>query len=76
MINKGIPVTLLSSMLTFSGSNKSFNLDGDLLETLTNYDFKVSLSNPKDQKLICEFGKETNFNIKQKGRKSDRNTSL
>ena len=37
--------------------NKFFKLDGDLLETMTNYDFKVSLSDPKDQKPIYEFGK-------------------
>ena len=59
-------------MLTFRDSNKSFNLDGDLLETMTNYDFNVSHSNPKDQKPIYGFGNETNFNIRQKGRKSDR----
>ena len=74
--NGGMPVTLLSSMVTFTDSKKSFNLDGDLLETITNYDFKVSLSNPKDQKLIYEFGKEMNFIIKQKGRKSDRDRTL
>ena len=39
---------------------------------MTNYDLNVSLSNPKDQKLIYEFGKEMMFIIKQKGRKSDR----
>ena len=43
---------------------------------MTNYDFNVGLSNPKDQKLIYEFEKERNFNIKQKGRKSDRDRSL
>ena len=74
--NGGLPVTLFSNMLTFRDSNKSLNLDGDLLETMTVYDFNVSLSNPKDQKLIFEFGKEMNFNIKQKGRKSDRDKSL
>ena len=62
-------------MLLFRDSNKSFKLDGDLLETMTNYDFNVSHSNPKDQKLIYEFGKEMNFNIKQKRRKSDRDIS-
>ena len=46
------------------------------LETMTHYDFNVSHSNPKDQKLIYEFGKEMNFNFKQKGRKSDRDKSL
>ena len=76
LINEGIPVTIFSNMLTFRDSNKSFKLDGDLLETITNYDFNVSHSNPKDQKLIYEFGKEMNFNIKQKGRKSDRDKSM
>ena len=72
LIDGGITVTLISNMLTFRDSDKSFKLDGDFLETLTNYEFNVSFSNPKDQKLIYEFGKETNFNNKQKGLKSDR----
>ena len=67
MINGDIPVTVFSNLLTFRDSNISFTLDGDLLETMTNYDFNVNHSNPKDQKLIYEFGKELNFNIKQKG---------
>ena len=76
LINEGIPVTIYSNMLTFRDSIKSFKLDGDLLETMTNYEFNVSLSNPKDKKLIYEFGKEMNFNMKQKGRKSDREREL
>ena len=63
-------------MLFFRDSNKSFKLDGDLLETMTNYDFNVSHADPTDQKLIYEFGREMNFNIKQKGRKSDRDKSM
>ena len=63
-------------MLTFRDSNKHFRIDGDLQETMTNYDFNVSLSNPKDQKLFYEFGKEINFNFKQKGRKNDRDKSI
>ena len=42
---------LYSIMVTFRDSNKSFKLDGDLLETMTNYDFNVSLPNPQHQKL-------------------------
>ena len=72
LINGGIPVTLFSKMLTFRDSNKSFDLDGDLLETMTNYDFNASLSNPKYRKLTYEFGKEMNFKIRQKGRKTER----
>ena len=43
---------------------------------MTNYDFNVSHSNPQDQKLIYEFGKEMKFNIEQQGRKSNRDLSL
>ena len=63
-------------MLTFRDSNTSLKLERALLEPLTNCHFKVSHSNPKDQKLIYEFGKEMYFNIRLKGRKSDRNRSL
>ena len=63
-------------MLTFRDSNKSFKLDGDLLEAITNYDFNVDHSNQQDRKLIYESRKEMKFDIKQKGRKSDRDKSL
>ena len=36
----------------------------------------VSHFDPKDQKLLYEFGKEMNFNSKQKKQKSDRDKSL
>ena len=76
LINEGIPVTLVSNMLIFRDSNKSFKLDGDLLETMTNYDFNVDHSNQQDRKLIYEFAKEMNFNIEEKGKKSDRDKSM
>ena len=75
LINTSIPVTLYGIMLTFRDSNKSFKLDEYLLETMSNYDFNVSLSNPKDQKLIYEFRKEMKSDIKQKGRTSNRDKS-
>ena len=67
--NGGIPVSLYSNMITFRDSNKSFKLDGDLLETITNYDFNVDHSNQQDRKLIYEFLKEMKYNIKQKRQK-------
>ena len=63
MINAVITSTIYSITLTFGDSNKSFKIDGDLLETRTNFDFNVSHANPQDQKLIYEFGKETKFDI-------------
>ena len=76
LINEGIPVTLVSNMLIFRDNNKSFKLEGYLLETMTNYDFNVDHSNQQDRKLIYEFVKEMNFNIRQKGNKSDRDKSI
>ena len=76
MINGGIPVTLVSNMLIFRDSIKSFKLDGDLLEPKTNYDFNVDHSNQQDRKMIYEFAKEMIFNIKQKGNKSNRDKSI
>ena len=43
---------------------------------MTNYDFNVDHSNQQDRKLIYEFAKEMNFNINQKGKKSDRDESI
>ena len=75
-INGGIPVTIYSNILFFKDTNRTFKLDGDLLETITIYDFNVDHSNQQDRKLIYEFGKEMIFDIKQKGRKSDRDKSM
>ena len=76
LINGCIPFTLYTNILTFRDSNKSFKIHGDLLETMTNDDSNVSNPNPQDRKLNYEFGKEMNFNIRQKGRKTPRDQSL
>ena len=47
-INTCIPVTLYRNMLTFKDGKKSFTFDGDLLKTMTNYDFNVDHYNPED----------------------------
>ena len=52
-------------MITFRDTNRSFELDGDLWETMTNYDFNVDHSNPQDRNTIFEFGKEMKFNIER-----------
>ena len=58
LMNGEIPVRIHDNMLTFRYSNRSFKLDGDLLETMTNYDINVSISNPQDGTLIYDFGKK------------------
>ena len=76
LINKSLPGTLYSNNLTFKDSTKSFIFDGDLSETITNFDFKVDLSNQRDRKRTYEFGKEMKLDIKQKGRQSNQDRSL
>ena len=63
-------------MATYRDSNKPFELDGDLLETMTNYDFNDDQSNPQDRKTIYEFGKERRFSFEQKGLKIIRDKTL
>ena len=75
-INTNVRVTLYSIMVTFRDTNKSFELDGYLLKTKTNDNFNVGHSNLQDQKTYLEFGKEMKFEIKQKGRTSDRDKCL
>ena len=63
-------------MLIFRDINKSLKIDGDPLERITNYDFNVDHSNRQDRKLIYEFGRKMEFDIKQKGRKRHRDKFL
>ena len=42
---------------------------------MTKCNFNVTYSNPQDQKLIYEFGKEMSFDFKRMGRKSNRDKS-
>ena len=67
MIYGSIPVTLNSTIITFRDSIQPFNLDGDLLKTMTNYKFNVAHSNPQNLKVIYKRGKVMNFNINQVG---------
>ena len=76
LIQGNIPVTLSSNMITFRDSNKSFRLEGDLLELITNYKFNADHSSPQDNKIIYEFAKEMNYDTKSTGRPSTRHTSI
>ena len=63
-------------MLTFRDSNKSFQLNGDLLKLLKIYKFNDGHSNAQDRKMKDEFGKEMKLNNKQVGRKKTKEESL
>ena len=76
LIHGNIPVTIFSNMITFRDSNKTFKLEGDLLKVITNYKFNVDHSNQQDRKIIYEFAKEMNYDIKSTGRPSVRHNSM
>ena len=75
-IHGTVPVTIFSNMITFRDSNKSFRLEGDLLKVITNHKFNVDHSSPQDKKLIYEFAKEMNYDIKSRCRPSTRHDSM
>ena len=56
--------------------DKSFRLEGDLLKLITNYKFNANYSTPQDKKIIYDFVKEMNYDIKSTGRPSTRHTSI
>ena len=76
LIHGNIPVTIFSNMIIFRDSNMSFRLEGDLLKTITNHKFNADHSSQKDKKLIYEFAKEMNYDIKSTGRPSVRHNSI
>ena len=76
LIHRGIPVTLFSNMITFRDTKKSFKLEGDLLNLITNYKFNADHSSPQDKKLIYEFVTERNYDTKSIGRPSVRHISM
>ena len=75
-IHGTVPVTVFSNMITFRDSKKTFKLEGDLLKVITNYKFNVDHSNQQDRKLIYEFAKEMNYDVKSTGRPSTRHNSM
>ena len=69
MKNK-IPITLYGNILTFRDTGKKFELTGDLLEMITNSKYNVNFASLQDKKLMYDFAKEMNFDVKAVGKKS------
>ena len=76
LIHGKIPVTIFSNMITFRDTDKTFRLEGDLLKVITNHKINVDHSNPQDRKIIYQFPKEMNYDIKSTGRPSTRHNSM
>ena len=75
-INKTKPGILHDNLLTFRDTNKQFELKGELLKMITNKNYNVNLANLSDKKLLYDFAKEMNFDLKAQGNKSTRDKTL
>ena len=75
-MKNNIPNTLYGSILTFRDRGKKFELTGDLLEMITNSKNNVNLASLADKKLMYDFAKEMNFDLKAMGKKSNRDRTL
>ena len=70
------PITLYGNILTFRDTRKEYELTGDLLEMITNSKYNVNLASLQDKKLMYDFAKEMNFDLKDVGKKSTRDKTL
>ena len=75
-INKTIPITLYNNMLTFRDIGKEFELKEDRFKMITNKNYNVDLASLQDKKLMYDFAKEMNFDLKAPGNKSTRDRTL
>ena len=76
LINKTIPITLYNNLLTFRDSNNEFELKGELLKMITNKNYNADLAKLSDKKLMYDFAKEMNFDVRAPGNKSTRDRTL
>ena len=76
LIHNTIPITLYNNILTFRDTSREFELKGDLLKMITNNNFNVDLASLSDKKLMFDFAKVMNFDLKAVGKKSTRDKTL
>ena len=76
LLKNTIPITLYNNLLTFRDTGKEFELKGGLLKMITNNNYNVSHASLRDKKLMYDFAKEMNFDMKAQGNKSTRDGTL
>ena len=63
-------VTLYNNLLTFCDTCKKLELKGVLLKMMTNRNYNVDLASLSDKKIMYDFAKEMNFDVKAPDNKS------
>ena len=76
LIHNSIPITLHDNLLSLRHTGKIFELKGDLLEMITNKNYNVDLVKLSEKKLMYEFAKEMNFDLKATSKKYTRDKKL
>ena len=76
LIHSSIPITLHDNLLTFRDTGKIIEMKGDLLKMITNKNYNVDLASLPDKKLMYDFAKEMNFDVKTLGFISTRDRTL
>ena len=76
LIHNTIPITLHDNLLTFRDTGKVFEIKVDLSKKITNKNYKVDLASLQDKKLMYDFAKEMNFDLKAQSNKSTRDRTL
>ena len=76
LIQNTIPITPNTNLLTFRDTGKEFELKGDLLKMITNQNYNVDLASLADKKIMCDFAKEMQFDLKAQDRKCTRDSTL
>ena len=76
LIHNTIPITSHDNFLTFRDTNKIFELKGDLLKIITNKNYNVDLASLQDKKVMYDFSKEMNFDMRAQGTKYTRDRTL
>ena len=76
LMKNTIPITLYNNLLTFRDTGKEFELKGDLLKMITNNNYNVDHTSLADKKLMYDFAKEMQFDLKTVGKKSTRDRTL
>ena len=59
-----------------TNTNKVFELKGALLKMITNKNYNVDLASLQDKKIMYDFAKEMNFDMRAQGNKSTRDRTL
>ena len=76
LIHNTIPITLYNNKLKFRDTGKEFELKENLLKMITNNNYNVDHASLADKKLMFDFAKEVNFDLKAVSKKSTRDRTL